>query len=1461
MSLTSSASLQARTLKLRRLALILSLIFLAAFPLQNFSGHAARTKLIPGDKSSAQRSSLHEPDGQTRSRINEAYGKLPLSFEANRGQVSAHASFLSRGAGYTLFLTPGEAMLSLLKKDSDKAANKDDARIEPSLVASGTLRWKLVDANSSPVVEGINELTGKSNYFTGRDARAWRTNVPNYERVKYESIYPGVDLVYYGNQQQLEYDFIVAPGAHPERIKMDFKGAQSVRLDAKGDLVLRVGDSDVRQHKPSVYQEINGRRKEITGRYRLDKNGQVGFEIGKYDRSQPLVIDPVLLYSTYLGGSSNDAALGVVVDAQGSAYISGQTLSNNFPVSNAIQITRGGLTDAFVVKLNPSGTTKLFSTYLGGSSSDRGFGIAVDAGGNAYVTGRTFSDNFPVTNGALQTSLPGVSSAFISKLNSDGSALLYSTYLGGDQYDFASRIAVDASGSAYVTGYATSKHVPLAGVLNGRQGFSAFKSLDGGGNWTGGDDGLYFDVLSLTIDPTNSNKIYAGTVNGVYRTVNGGTSWSILGPPNTPTSPNRPSYAYDVAVDPSRPDTIYAATSDIVDKSTDGGNTWAIKSAGFNEVGVTSIIIDPVSPSTLYANSYDGIYKSIDGGENWKQIINGLSIPSIGDTPYVTKLAFDPNNSSTIYAATEYEGVFKSTNGGNSWSAINNGLPITSPNQYLSLFSLAVDPLNSNNLYIGSDTYNASLLYKSNNGGSSWSGSDAGLPKRSDFPNSYLSVNALAVNPATPSIVYAGLSVGGVYKSADGGATWSAANTNLVSHTVNALAINRTNPATVYAAGDSGADAFVAKLNPGGSALSYFRYLGGGEDDYAEDIAVDAAGNSYVTGTTESTDFPVVSALQSANAGAPDGFVTKLNASGATILYSTYLGGTGVEDGEGLAVNANGEAYLAGSTSSYNFPVVNAVQPQLAISGYGYPDGYIAKLNSNGSSLAYSTYLGGGDYDDCYDVAVDADGSAYVTGYTDSVDFPNVGNSLAPTHRSSDAFLTKLNPSGSGFVFSSFIGGSNSEAGTAIAVGSSGDVYVVGETLSTDFPTVNAVQPVKASANSGSDAFIAKASVPGITVPLEVRFSASAYEANEKDKFKTFTVTRTGDLSAPATVRYATQNGAVDNSPVTPAVDTSDYTAALGTLRFAPGETVKTFNVFIADDAFSEPQEYFSVVLSDPTGASLGTPAAAIVVINNDPAATGPNPIAGASFNPSFFVRQHYIDFLNREPDASGLAFWTNQLTECGSDQQCLEIRRINVSAAFFLSIEFQQTGYFVYRLHQASFNSGPLLRIRDFLPDTQEIGRGVIVGQAGYEQTLEANKQAFINEFVTRPAFTALYPQSLTAAQYVDALNVNTGGSLTTAERDALVSDLTNNVKTRAQVLRAVAENQKFTQREFNRAFVLTQYFGYLRRNPNDAPDTNLNGYNFWLGKLNEFNGNFINAEMVKAFITSNEYKQRFGN
>jgi len=429
-------------------------------------------------------SALARPDAPNQAEFLAHYSELPLSFESNEGQVDQRVKFLSRGVGYTLFLTGDEAVLSLraagesAKNQVERSAELRSGVTENERTA--TVRTKLVGANPAARVSGIDEQAGKSNYFVGNDPTKWRTNVPNYSSVRYKDAYPGVDLVYYGNQRQLEYDLVVAPGAEPQAILLDITadGRKPLRVANNGDLVVITAVGEVRFRKPTIYQpEGNsdwpanasyaaGARRTVDGRWVRRGASRVGFEIGAYDKRQPLVIDPALYYSTYVGGTLFNPIFSLAIDSSGNAYVTGNTTSTNFPTTTgAYQTKYAGSHDAFVTKVNPAGTAYLYSTYLGGNGIDHGSGIAVDSLGNAYVAGTTSSKNYPVTAGAFQSTCGGCAGGnpdgFVTKLNPTGSALLYSTYLGGsDGYEHVDAIAVDGSGDAFITGFTCSSDFP-----------------------------------------------------------------------------------------------------------------------------------------------------------------------------------------------------------------------------------------------------------------------------------------------------------------------------------------------------------------------------------------------------------------------------------------------------------------------------------------------------------------------------------------------------------------------------------------------------------------------------------------------------------------------------------------------------------------------------------------------------------------------------------------------------------------------------------------------------------------------------------------------------------------------------------------------------------------------------------------------------------------------------------------
>ncbi len=424
--------------------------------------------------------------------------RLPLRFEANRGQSDSQVEFLSRGRGYTLFLTPAEAVLALLTRggaNDTTAGSPADTRPRSAVV-----RISLVDAQPSPKLTGLQELPGRSHYFLGDDPKAWRSSVPGFAKVKYEQVYPGVDLVYYGNAGLLEHDFILAPGADPDAIQMAFEGIDGMEIEADGSLLLRTPAGQMRLRKPCAFQETETGRREIRSRYALTSSRQAGIEVAAYDASRTLVIDPILTYSTYLGGNSEDNGGGIAFDETG-IYIGGLTWSTNFPTQDPLFNWNSGGFDAFVAKLDPTGSSLIFATYFGGSGDEIERDMAVDATGSAYLFGETTSTDLPTTAGAVDTTCGGDGfcdggspDVFVTKLDPAGSALVYSTYLGGGGSDIAGKIAVDASGSAHVVGYTKSTDFPTsAGAFDPECGSDG---LCDGGTW---------DAFATKLDPAGSS--------------------------------------------------------------------------------------------------------------------------------------------------------------------------------------------------------------------------------------------------------------------------------------------------------------------------------------------------------------------------------------------------------------------------------------------------------------------------------------------------------------------------------------------------------------------------------------------------------------------------------------------------------------------------------------------------------------------------------------------------------------------------------------------------------------------------------------------------------------------------------------------------------------------------------------------------------------------------------------------
>jgi hypothetical protein len=743
------------------------------------------------DRVEALATALAKPDAAPQARLSAAYGRLPLSFEANQGQTDSRVQFLSRGKDYSLFLISTEVVLALrngtrgLQNAEQVTASLDSLPLTPFSTLHlpqstrhiahsafrtphpAVLRMKLVGANSTSQAEALEPLPGKVNYFLGNDPKRWRTAILTYAKVKYRNVYPGIDLVYYGKQQQLEYDFVVAPGADPKTIRLSFEGVDKLEVDRQGNLVLHTAAGNLVQHAPSIYQEIEGTKQRISGRYTLLETQstalsiedapasmrQVGFVVATYNSSRTLVIDPVLVYSTYLGGSTFDRGEAITVDSAGNAYVTGFTASPDFPTQNPLQPALNGFRDAFVAKLNAAGSALLYSTYLGGSGFDGGSGVAVDSAGNAYVTGDTSSADFPTQNPLQPANESGAEDTFVAKLNTAGSALLYSTYLGGSIDDFGSGIAVDSAGNAYVTGSTSSRDFPTQNPLQPTIG--GFPC----------EFGCSSDAFVAKLNAAGSALLYSTYLGG--RGDETGSFIFLVGPA--------------IAVDTA-------------------GNAYVTGSTSSRDFPTVS----PLQP-VFGGGSFDA---------------------------FVAKL--NTAGSALVYSTYLGGSVDESSAGlGGDFGG-----------------SIAVDSAGS--AYV------------------------VGLTESPDFPTQ---------NPLQPVI-------GGL-------------------------------PCGLFGC----RDAFVAKLNAAGSALLYSTYLGGSEEDSGFGIAVDTAGNAYVTGQTSSPNFPTQNPLQPTIGGDLDAFLAKLNAAGSALVYSTYLGGSGDDHALGISVHSTGNAYISGLTFSTDFPTKNPIQP------------------------------------------------------------------------------------------------------------------------------------------------------------------------------------------------------------------------------------------------------------------------------------------------------------------------------------------------------------------------------------------------------------------------------------------------------------------------------------------------------------------------------------------------------
>ncbi len=1095
----------------------------------------------------------------------DAFGRLPMAFEINEGQTDPSVQFLARGSGYAVFLTPHEAVLALKRSAPADADQRAERR---------AVRLKFVGADRDAIVVGEMPLEGRVNYMTGGDPAAWRTDIETYSRVRYTDVWRGVDMVYYGNQGELEYDFVAAPGGDVGAIRLSIEGADGTSVDAAGDLVLRLGDRELRQRRPSVYQEsLGGERVPVSCRYELDGDGNVGLDVGAYDVTLPLVVDPVLSYATYLGGYANnsaptttgngitvdasgniyvtgtteaanfptsplalqpanaglsdvfvtkiapgdgsvvystffggiedDTAADIAVDASGAAYVTGNTRSTNFPTLNPLPIATNPLGfDAFVTKLAPSGNALVYSTLLGGTSNvDQGTAIQVDASGSAFVVGRTASNNFPTVNPLFgDTDGYGNADVFVSKLTPAGNALTYSTYVGTTGFDEALDVAIDAAGAAYVTGRTQSTSFPTVNPLFGdTDGFGSndsfvFKLAPAGNmlvfsTYLGGSG--VDDVRSIAVDASGSAYVVGSTTSTNFPTVNPlfgdtdgfGNNDAFV----TKLAPTGSTIVYSTYLGGSGTDlgngvAVDAAGNAFVSGSTDSTNfpTTNPLFGDTNGFGGTDVFVTKLTPagnaivnSTYIGGSATESPRSFAVDASGAAYVTGQTVSP--DFPTVNPILGDTNGFGSGDAF-----VTKLAPAGNSlaFSTYLGGTRGLSENEFA--LGIAVDAAGSAYITGGTDAVDfptANPLF----------GDTDGFGGLTD-------VFVTKLSPAGNSVVYSTY-LGGSAGDAGIGIAVAASGNAIITGNVSSTNFPTVSPIAGDTNGFGGQDAFVAKLSAAGNALVYSTYLGGTNLDGGRGVAIDAAGNAYVTGVATAGGFPVLNPLfgDTDGFGGNDAFVTKLGSTGA-VVYSTFLGGSASDGGDSIAVDAAGSAYVTGTVNSTDFPTASPLLGDT--NGFGSGDAFVTKLSPGGNAIVFSSYLGGSNLDGPAGIAVDAIGSVYVCGETSSADFPTANALFGSIGGTRDAFLTKLTPAGNAFAFSTFLGGSNADFGGGVALDATGNVYVTGRTLSTNFPVVD---PLLGDANGfgGLDAFVTKLTPSGNAIVFSTYYGGAGDEASD----------------------------------------------------------------------------------------------------------------------------------------------------------------------------------------------------------------------------------------------------------------------------------------------------------------------------------------------------------------------------
>ncbi len=1070
-----------------------------------------------------------------------------MSFEPNVGQADSRARFVTRNRSYGVFLTDTGAMLSLptsrplaqeaLSSPFSKSLDRASRQTESAGVNAIRMRFD----GASPVARAVaeNELPGVMNYLRGNDPEKWHHDVPTYSRVRFESIYEGIDAVFYGTQERLEYDVVVRPGVDASAVRVRFEGHDSIEVTPDGDLVLKTGCGELRHVRPSVFQSTAGEKRPVSATYRIDSDGAVRFAIGEYDRSQPLVIDPAIEWSRFLGGSdSYDEAVAVALDGSGNTAICGITNAWDFPTTpGAFSTIFPGSSQyesraIFIMKISASGSDLLFSTYLDGSAIDVPTDIAVRPDGGVVVVGKTTSPDFPTTPTAFDTvpHLNGSCDAFVTRLNPTGTGLLGSTFLGGELNDVIEAVALDSDGSIYAAGSTESPDFPSTP--------SAFDPTF--------NDGVSSDAFLMKLNPVCSALSYATFLGGTHQDAGmsvavrngeafvGGFTESVTSFPVTPgsfqTVPGGSVNGFISRVNASGSSLIYSTflggtgnqAIDTVAVTSDGSCIAAGQVDGL--AGFPAVPGSYVSPAATEYEIFacrldpDGeelTYSAIIGG-NAADVITDMAADSIGNVYVVGKCQSTvfpfPSNSLDTEIGGPVDGLvaklasdgatleYASYVGGSASDWVSSC--DVRPTGQLSVcgmtlstdFATTASAVHPNfggqvdGFLLRLDADATSIEYSTFLSGTRSSfpyGAehseeiqvDAGhsiflagfcsiasfptTPGAYDttFPNGVNSPNDLFVTKLTSDgsalqySTYLGGSDGEELASVE-----VAADGTVVIAAISSSSDFPTTPGAYSDTYAGGSDGILAQLSPTGSSLVFGTYFGGAGEEFVTDTAIAPDGTLAVVGRTMSPEYPTtVGAYDTSYAGGfGDGFLSLFSKDGTGLIRSTFIGGAAGEIVNSVQY-AGAEILVGGNTSSEGFPVTpGAYDQSICISSF--LDGFVSKFNADCSSLVFSTFLGGCLHDVLVSLSVDSQGAIYAAGYTYSTDFPTTPGAFDESFGVStdasprDGFVSKLNSTGTALLASTFVGDTGLDELIGMDTDQIGRVAVVGYTSSSGFP-------------------------------------------------------------------------------------------------------------------------------------------------------------------------------------------------------------------------------------------------------------------------------------------------------------------------------------------------------------------------------------------------------------------------